>query len=236
MDEAERVLYFYSNVCEECCRCRSYRLSPAELTKLNDIRRDVRVKFSQEDPKHMDLLRNMWRILWPEEVPPEDLVAKNWMTFGFQSTKPSTDFRAAGVFGLQQILYLATVYPQEFEQIQETARDYPFAISAINVTYQLMYMFQLGERHSTPLPGTRRARVRTMKVFSGLITANHEVLNELYVVAVIKMHFRWLEMKKQEGFGIMRFNECVAYAIDFIIEVLNRNPLNMEELKAIAFS
>jgi hypothetical protein len=40
-----------------------------------------------------------------------------WKEFGFQSENARTDFRAAGLFGLRQLVYFAENYNEDFRQI-----------------------------------------------------------------------------------------------------------------------
>ena len=57
-----------------------------------------------------------------------------WMEMGFQSYDPTTDFRGAGLFGLQQIVYIVSNYNERFKKLLSESQDYLLAISCINIT------------------------------------------------------------------------------------------------------
>jgi ELMO domain-containing protein len=40
-----------------------------------------------------------------------------WTEYGFQSDNPRTDFRAAGLFGLRQLIYFAEYHNHELKEI-----------------------------------------------------------------------------------------------------------------------
>ena len=45
-----------------------------------------------------------------------------WQQYGFQSENTRTDFRAAGLLGLRQLVYFAENYNEEFNKIAEKSK------------------------------------------------------------------------------------------------------------------
>lgn len=45
-----------------------------------------------------------------------------WQQYGFQSENARTDFRAAGLLGLRQLVYFAENYNEEFNKIAEKSK------------------------------------------------------------------------------------------------------------------
>lgn len=126
---------YYNQTCtEKCCTCGKNNLTEEELESLNSLRARSRVSFVKENQLHLSMLKHLWELCFPSEEVPEDCKSSNWKTLGFQGNDPSTDFRGAGLFGLQQLIFIAENYPQEFSMIRKNAVDYSFAISALNVS------------------------------------------------------------------------------------------------------
>lgn len=101
---------------------------------LNVLRRRSRVKYNPNNAIHSDQLRQLWTITFLGQESPDSLISETWKRLGFQGKDPSTDFRGAGLFGLNQLYYFASHYPQEYKNIFDNSEDYSFAISALNIT------------------------------------------------------------------------------------------------------
>lgn len=234
MEAPEGVRYYYSNVYEQCCACGAHTLTQDELRELSALRTVARPKATVEDPEYLSSVKALWTVLWPTEE--WSAVSSNWRAFGFQSNDPITDFRGAGLLGLKQLLYLATVYPKEFSEIRGTSEDYPFAISALNITYHLKYSFQLAEETNASLPHTLRARPRQMKAFARLNNQDIDVINESYVFAVILMHNTWLSCKRRPDFDLMQFSKCIEKGVSGLMGLFQQEPRTIKEFKALIFS
>ena len=129
----EGVVIVYESCSERCCYKR-YRISESQLDALNVLRSRCRIPFNKENLVHSELLKQLWRISFPENDFPIDGKSEKWKELGYQGKDPSTDFRGAGFFGLEQLVYLACNYPQEYNAMKEAAKSYSFAISALNIT------------------------------------------------------------------------------------------------------
>lgn len=100
-----------------------------------------------------------------------------------QGDDPATDFRAAGLFGLDNLLYLATHQQPLWGRLRHKADgvrsrwEYPFAAGGINLTHELTELLGLARGSPGSLPSTRegaaaprrrlrrrRARVRTARM------------------------------------------------------------------------
>lgn len=74
---------------------------------------------------------------------------RRWRDLGWQQDDPTTDFRAAGFFGLHNLLHLATRHPQAFTTLMLKSNgtradfEYPFAAAGINLTVMLLEVIGL---------------------------------------------------------------------------------------------
>lgn len=67
-----------------------------------------------------------------------------------QGTDPGTDFRGAGIHGLECLLYLSSKHRHLFQRLllknvgQRVAWEYPFAVAGLNLTFMLSEALDLG--------------------------------------------------------------------------------------------
>ncbi|CAH7685661.1 ELMO/CED-12 family-domain-containing protein [Phakopsora pachyrhizi] len=78
-----------------------------------------------------------------------DLHQKNLLEIGFQGTDPATDFRGAGLLGLDAMLVFARYYGKEAQSLVSEAVDggpswYPWALASINITWWCQSLIQEG--------------------------------------------------------------------------------------------
>lgn len=104
------------------------------------------LKFSKESAVHEDKLRRLWDNLAGYEMP--DRISQDWVNLGFQGKDPATDFRGAGILGLDNLLAITDKDSQYYEQAQEMYSSsinpttwYFFAVTGINITQKLLQEF-----------------------------------------------------------------------------------------------
>ncbi|GAM25161.1 hypothetical protein SAMD00019534_083360 [Acytostelium subglobosum LB1] len=106
--------------------------------KLSLIKQRKNVSYSKESQDHEALLMKLWTTTFPS-VKLESRVSEQWKILGFQGTDPATDFRGMGVFGLDNLIYIAENHTEQFRklissQVERKERDYPVAVAGINLT------------------------------------------------------------------------------------------------------
>lgn len=108
-------------------------------------------KFDKNNLSHVAELKKLWKAAFGDAPLSDSLVSHDWYLIshfirfrlterkkiGFQSDDPMRDFRGIGIFGVENILYMAEKYPKAFNVFMksEAATDYPFVITAFNVTF-----------------------------------------------------------------------------------------------------
>jgi len=209
---------------------------------VRSLRERAQVKYNSHNSAHLDQLRELWQHIFPDAPPPESVESPRWKDVGFQGNNPGTDFRGAGVTGLQQLLYLVTRQTEDFRRVRSGAVDYPFAISALNITYFLIFYLQLNERKEVAQPQQRLAPARyslssALKAFYRLQVQSPEALEEVYCATVLFMHFAWLRLNKTQHLSIMDFSQAISLAQAKLEQILLASPRTMSEfvqLKAAA--
>lgn len=180
-------------------------------------------------------MQQLWQHAFLDPTPPESLLSERWKEIGFQGTNPGTDFRGAGLLGLQQLLYFVMHYPEDFRKVRTAAFDYPFAISALNITYFLIFYLQINERKDVAQPDQRLAPAkyppqRMLKSFFRLQSQHPEALDELYCAALLFMHHSWLRLNKTQRLSIMEFRQAIRSAEAMVERVLGTQPRSLGEL------
>ena len=165
-----------SSLLDCCCASRQRHVqryedfcSAADATAIARFRRSA-VSFASDDGLHETLLLQLWRTFFPDEAL-TSRVSKQWKALGFQGDDPATDFRGAGIVGLQALHFYAAAVVAEGSSRSEAPhaaaldtsvsgvdgpqqltaalldRGYPWACTALNVVFVLMCHLQL-----TPTP------------------------------------------------------------------------------------
>lgn len=99
-----------------------------------------------------------------------------------------------------------------------------------------MCYFQLHKLVAVGIPGGKTLGIRHLQSFCRLNCENLDTINELYVAAVIKMHDTWADLNKHKKMNIMQFQVALIAAGSFVITLLEASPVNMLELKRLAFT
>lgn len=174
------------------------------------------VPFEPKSTEVEIMLREIWEAAFHCESSGDDMGSKSWMRLGFQSSDPRTDVRA-GRFALDQLHYMAIMYPEKLPQLIRQAADleYFFAISCFNLTHMLLVFFDLFDRAAvSPVPGAEQASVEQLGNFSNLCSkspySSVTVLNELFVALSERLHKTWKQMRSSKDCNVMQhFHEAL---------------------------
>jgi len=86
-----------------------------------------------------------------EEIEENMYKCKDWGKFGFQNENPRTDFRAAGILGLRQIIYFIENYPDYVEHMKRQHMFF-FALNSIQITHFLVVFLHLVKDEKSCMP------------------------------------------------------------------------------------
>lgn len=167
------------------------------------------------------LLREIWNAAFPDEPVERVEQGEHWKRFGFQSTIPHTDIRA-GIFGLEQLHYMACNHTQLIQRLSHEARElgYPFACSCLNLSHMLVLFFDLLEKPAmSPVRGAKPANQIQLKNFSRLCLLSHNgprgVLDELFCALAKSLHETWVCMCAKGDCTVMDFPLALSKVYDF---------------------
>jgi len=160
-----------------------------------------------------------------------------WKDMGWQSADPASDFRAAGLLGLDNLLYLGRRHPVLFRHLMRKSRgkrsswEYPFGAAGMNVAWMLVELLQL-----QPPPagggggggGSSVTKTAAGRGFVGLLGAHSAAFEEVYCAAYDALDRAWVE----RGATYMEFNSVLKEVKERVGRALGGRPGSVDALRA----
>jgi ELMO domain-containing protein len=103
--------------------------------------------YDENNEENINLLKKLWKNLKPE-IELKEMNNDEWSDMGFQGKNPSTDFRGMGLLGLDVLVFITT-HELPFVKKCIELREYPFAVTGINLIHLVMKMI----KHENMLKG-----------------------------------------------------------------------------------
>ncbi|MEW5311722.1 MAG: hypothetical protein WDW38_003410 [Sanguina aurantia] len=194
-------------------------VSLIQAERLEALRDKIAVRYDPDSLSHQSQLRLLWAAAFPG-IPCTSLKSEQWKEMGWQGTDPGTDFRGAGIHGLECLLYLSSNHQHLFQRLllknvgQRVEWEYPFAVAGLNLTFMLSEELDLGrakaggDGSATRLPSTPAGRA-----FMKLLVLDPEAFEELYCATFHLLDCVWL----QQGASYMQFN-AVMKSVRVLVE------------------
>jgi hypothetical protein len=214
-ENLKRQLYIF-----QCLRLKKYQARKEE-------------SYDKTNTVHEETLLKFWATVFPE-TPLKDRISDQWKKMGFQGTDPATDFRGMGMLGLLNLLYFAETHTQLFRkllQLQQQrqqlamAREYPVAVTGINITQMLYDLFGVGK------PIVLDPQQPPGNVFKVLFDSP-TAFEEVYCLAFQLLDRTWEEMNA----NYMDFPKVIATVRSQIETVLESQPLSVEAMARLLLS
>jgi len=206
------------------------QLDSSTKDRMESFRLEIKIPYNSENSEHEEKLLLLWKLSFPNEELLERKT-KQWGQLGFQGKDPATDFRAGGVFALENLLYLAETYPVLFQLLlrgENHKEKFPLAISGFNLTMMLFEMIGWGMK--TTLPETTQAKkakhtlIRIL--FANDVTDTQIRFNELYCVVFDLFDQEWLALQA----NTLDFNQVKA-GTKKKFENLAANSSSLQQIK-----
>lgn len=211
-------------------------LSLIQADRLDELRERVAVRFDISSVEHQDALKRLWDLAFPG-LPCTALKTPQWKEMGWQGDDPATDFRGAGLYGLQNLIFLGQEYPGVFRSLldktdgERAAWEYPFAVAGLNLTFMLSDVLEL----HAPQPSSRQPaassagvpRTAAARGFLALLTEDPNAFEQLYCHSFQRLDATWLAMRA----SYMEFNAVLKRLRADVEAALAGRPGSMEELR-----
>ncbi|GBF88203.1 hypothetical protein Rsub_00915 [Raphidocelis subcapitata] len=220
------------------------KLSLVQAARLDELQARVGVPYAPDNPLHREALLELWDLAFPGKPCP-GLKGPEWKDMGWQGVDPATDFRAAGLLGLDNLLYMGRLRPRLFRDLQSKARgarsswEYPFGAAGMNVTWALVDLLRLQPSGGAVVVGSGAgggggargggpASTAAGRGFLGLLSAHDAAFEELYCCAYELLDAVWLE----RGATYMEFNAVLGEVRRRVARALEARPGSVEALRA----
>ena len=197
---------------------------------MNALRPTARVPFNLQ--LHQDSLKQLWHLVLGTVPFPEGAQSSHWKSVGFQTANPCTDFRGAGLLSLNQLIYFVEQWPETFASIRPSLGSFQFAVAGLNLTYCLIFLFQLSSPLAVPVPGTHRAHPAEMKAFSRLNCGDADALNQVFAAGMSIMFDYW----QSTSHDVEELPMCVQKAVRRIQWTLRQQPADLAEFQVWALN
>jgi len=196
-----------------------------QIQLLKDIYRCKTTKFDLHFDEHEALLRRLWQVIMPN-VKLTVLISPQWKLIGFQGNNPETDFRGMGLLGLLNLIYFAENYTYKVQSIIRSNRDYPWAVTGINITHMLLKMLHLtDELVNQPAPD-HSWHTPLLNLF--YYADNDDTFDELYSQSFLLFDRLWAHHNGK----YMDFPMIIQQLQRHLEQLLNRKPLDIKQLIA----
>jgi engulfment and cell motility protein 2 len=157
-----------------------------------------------------------------------------WAALGFQGRNPATDFRGAGLFGLQCLHYLVGLEPRVVRRMAQREHGsvlhyLPFAIAGLNLAFTLLQALQLsppadrGAGGADPLLTPTEAEVHL--AFCALLAQEQFAFEEIFRSSMLYLEELWTDTHAQYS----QFNAVLLAVRERVETTLLRRPLSMDE-------
>eukprot|EP01114_Cavostelium_apophysatum_P008679 TRINITY_DN2136_c0_g1_i1.p1 TRINITY_DN2136_c0_g1~~TRINITY_DN2136_c0_g1_i1.p1 ORF type:complete len:688 (-),score=180.13 TRINITY_DN2136_c0_g1_i1:35-2098(-) len=208
------------------CHLKKFKQSTIkQIQLLKDIWKCKSTKFDAAIPQHAELLRRFWMNLKPKEPYMGD-TGEKWKEVGFQGVNPSTDFRGMGLLGLLNLIYFSEHYRDRAQNILSQHRDYPFAVTGINITSTLINLLNLTkDLVNAPAPD-KSWHTALLNLF--YYADNEDTFDELYSQSFLLFDKLWVYEKAT----YMTFPTVIRRLQQLLEELLIRKPLDVKQLIA----
>eukprot|EP00762_Andalucia_godoyi_P007022 ANDGO_07650.mRNA.1 ELMO domain-containing protein C len=161
--------------------------------------------FDPSSVAHMDKLYELFSLLMPDHPAPAPKDPM-WSRIGFQGKDPSTDFRAMGTWGLEQLVYFARNYTAEARAIVADDPEYPVACSGINISHLLWQRLVAAVKPTVAAAGSSASDGDDLFSFMACLCMGGEVtaeqmVHELYSALVLYLDYQF----QKTSAGYMQF-------------------------------
>ncbi|KAF4662154.1 ATP-binding cassette sub- F member 3 [Perkinsus olseni] len=214
-------------------------LTPVEEGLLADLTRSAAVDNALSEDSMSALLLEWWGLVTIGGSTAPDLPRdERWKSVGFQSGRPSTDFRT-GPHALLCMVQAARAYGPEFREMvagsdgygggASNRFHYPFAATAINVHFMLLHYLRMVDGFSPVTKESVLSSEYERKVFASAMALTAGAFEDLFTATCMAVHAHWTRMVADEEATLMDFQESLAYGLSRAANALVKaNPVRDE--------
>lgn len=206
-----------------CCKTFDNDLSQSQLKLFYLIKSFANILYEDSNLSHQKILKELYQTAFGQElINSEDLSSDQWMTLGFQNRNAQTDFRGAGLIGLNNLLVFAKNQKKIMEEMCVKNNEFLFAMTSLNITYFLKIFFHLADflnyKKDKKVICSRTSLKNFTLLLENAFRTNpckdivledylKNIFYEIHEILLIHCFKQWLRFKenKKEGASLMDF-------------------------------
>jgi len=180
-----------------------------QLDQIKDIRARGSVPYDKENSIDQAKLRELWALSQGNatgEDPGDNIQLvgdPRWRTIGFQGDDPSTDFRGAGMLGLDCLLYLGRNHGVVFSDLLKKSVDknrgpYTFCCACFNVVMRIQAHFNIGNPDVKLMPLKLYASQASRHTLVNLLESE-DAFEEIFVICLRMLDAIWAAECRRTG-------------------------------------
>lgn len=198
---------FIATCCSSCCGNRfKTDLTYEELISFYKLKELANTTFNVNCTEYDHLFRQLWQA-FTEETTPGDIISERWKEFGFQNQNPKSDFRAAGLLSLRQLIRFVSKNRSRTLRMCDPKYDFCFAISSINITYFLMKYYHLANGLTYKKDKNSLCSRIALKNMCQMLEHDEETFDKIHAMLLNDLFEIWIELKKRvKGITLLDFS------------------------------
>jgi len=210
---------------------REIPMSKTQKTRLVGLRRRASIFYDADNQQHRSELFKLAKACFGDDFVGDeegDLKSQKWKDIGFQGVDPGTDFRGAGLLGLQNILYFVNTEVDAFRRMCEHDKSVsieysmPFALCGVNLSATLVKLLQFNQPLQYTLADEERQHYAA---FLTLLEHDEYALEEIFCGLFLYFEDLWTSTHAK----YMEFNTVLERACCHLRRTLERHPLNTRD-------
>jgi len=197
-------------ICSSCCGKKFQTdLTYEELISFYKLKELANTTFDSHSTEYDYLFRQLWEAFTEEtpQTPQQDIVNERWKEFGFQNSNPRSDFRAAGLLALRQLIRFVSKNRGRTRKMCDPKYDFCFSICSINISYFLMRYYHLANGMTIEKDRKSLCSRIALKTFCQILEQDEELLDKIHAMLLNDLFEIWIELKKRvKGITLLDFS------------------------------
>lgn len=191
---------FNKSFIETLCFCVSKKndLSQTELKIYYALKEKCAIFYQDDNEEHIQTLKTFYKNYFGRTLEQNDLNNTDWMILGFQDKNPQTDFRGAGLMGLENMVNFLEKDKRILDEMCESKNNFMFAMISLNFTFFLKTYLHLASfldyQKDREIICSRKILKRAFKILNNeiLMGGNEsDGFNKFHEVLMKFAFFRW---------------------------------------------
>ena len=227
--------------CITCCQSMESDLSQPQLHLFYTLKPFCNELYDENNESHKSRLLEIYFLYFGKSLETQNIDSEDWMTLGFQGKNAQTDFRGAGILGLENIRCFIINQKSLVEEMSQKSQEFLFAMTSLNISFHLKVFFHLADYltydKDKKLICSREALKNFGRVLENSLKLNlkkeltvidvaRNVMYEIHEILLIYCYKKWIHLRKiRKNFTFMEFYKVVEEMKRLLIDIFNYDEM-----------